>query len=186
VKLQEVTGMPESKRGHAGRAERVARAVTRFTGSGGAFLVALTLIVLWLLSGYLFGYSNTWQLVINTGTTIVTFLMVFLIQRSQNKEALALQLKLNELVAALEGASNRLVSVEDLSEKELKTLQDHYARLAAMAARDGDLLKSHSIEEADARHETKLRPRRGPHTPEGSQKREKEHGSEKSDQPASR
>jgi low affinity Fe/Cu permease len=178
--------MPESKRGHGGWAERVARAVTRFTGSGAAFLVALALIALWLLTGFLFRYSTTWQLVINTGTTIVTFLMVFLIQRSQNKEALALQLKLNELVAALEGASNRLVSVEDLSEKELKTLQDHYARLAAMAARDGDLLKSHSIEEADARHEVKLRPRGGPHAPQGSQKRQKEHGSEKPHQPASR
>jgi low affinity Fe/Cu permease len=164
----------------------VAGAVTRFTGGGPAFLVALALVVVWLLTGPLFGFSERWQLVINTGTTIVTFLMVFLIQRSQNKASLALQLKLNELVAALDGASNRLVSVEELSEEELKTLQDHYARLAAMAARDGDLLKSHSIEEADARHETKLGPRRGPHTPQGSQKRQQEHGSEKPDQPASR
>jgi low affinity Fe/Cu permease len=175
----------ESKHGRHGLAERVARAVTRFTGSGASFLVASTLVVVWLLTGPMFGYSNRWQLVINTGTTIVTFLMVFLIQRSQSKESLALQLKLNELVAALEGASNRLVSVEELSEKDLKTLEEHYARLAAMAKRDGDLQRSHSIEEADARHEFKLRPRRGPHAPQGSQQRQKEHGAEKSDQPAS-
>ena len=83
----------------------------------------------------MFGYSDTWQLVINTGTTIVTFLMVFLIQRSQNKDSLAIHLKLNELVAAMNGSSNRLIEVESLSEEELKVLRRHYHKLAAMAKR---------------------------------------------------
>jgi low affinity Fe/Cu permease len=94
--------------------------------------------------------------VINTGTTIVTFLMVFLIQRSQNKDSLALHLKLNELVAAMEGASNRLIDVEDLEEHELTVLHKHYARLATMAKRDFTLTRSHSIEEAEQRHKRKL------------------------------
>jgi low affinity Fe/Cu permease len=95
--------------------------------------------------------------VINTGTTIVTFLMVFLIQRAQNKDALAIQLKLDEIVAAIDGASNRLIAVEELSETELSTLHQHYRRLAEMAKGDGDLLKSHSIEEAEHRHRRKER-----------------------------
>jgi low affinity Fe/Cu permease len=113
-------------------------------------------VVVWGITGPLFGYSNTWQLVINTGTTIVTFLMVFLIQRTQNKDSLALQLKLNELVAAIEGASNRLIDVESLDEDELKTLRDYYGRLATMAKKDNILTKSHSVEEAEERHSTKL------------------------------
>jgi low affinity Fe/Cu permease len=95
--------------------------------------------------------------VINTGTTIVTFLMVFLIQRTQNKDSLAIQLKLNELVAAVAGASNRLIDVEDLSEEELKVLRRHYARLVTMAKKELDLTKSHSVEEAEARHTGKHR-----------------------------
>ena len=121
--------------------------------------MAVLVIVTWLVTGPLFDFSDTWQLVINTGTTIVTFVMVFLIQRTQNKESLALQLKLNELVAAVEGASNRLIDVEDLSENDLHALHAHYARLAAMAKRDADLTRSHSIEEAEARHREKHRPR---------------------------
>lgn len=156
--------MGRSTRKDLSAPERLARAVTRFTGSSAAFLTALGLVVAWLLTGPVFRFSNTWQLVINTSTTIITFLMVFLIQRSQNKDALALQLKLNEVVAALEGASNRLVSVEDLSEKELTALHAHYQRLAEMAKRDIDLLVSHSIEEAEARHEVKLGARKGERT----------------------
>ncbi|PYQ11659.1 MAG: low affinity iron permease family protein [Acidobacteria bacterium] len=152
--------MARSKQGRYGAPERLARAVTRFTGSSAAFLIALGIVVTWLVTGPLFHYSNTWQLVINTGTTIVTFLMVFLIQRTQNKDALALQLKLNEIVAAVEGASNRLVSVEDLSERELATLHAHFQRLAEMAGRDTNLLESHSVEEAQARHESKLQARK--------------------------
>jgi low affinity Fe/Cu permease len=160
--------------------------VTRFTSGGAAFLIALALVVLWIATGPLFHYSTTWQLVINTGTTVVTFLMVFLIQRSQNKDALAMQLKLNEIVAALEGASNRLVSIENLSEKELETLHTHYARLADMAKQDIDLLKSHSIDEAEVRHRSKLGARGGPHAAKGSQQGQKEHRSQKPHQPPGR
>jgi low affinity Fe/Cu permease len=134
---------------------RFATRATEWTGTTPAFLLAALVIVVWLITGPIFHYSDTWQLVINTGTTIVTFLMVFLIQRSQNKDALAMQLKLNELVAALEGASNRLISVEDLTEEELKVLHIHFKRLAEMSKRESSVSDSHSIEEAEARHNFK-------------------------------
>jgi low affinity Fe/Cu permease len=137
--------------------ERVARRVTEWAGGSWAFGLALAVIVVWLASGPLFHYSDTWQLVINTGTTIVTFLMVFLIQRSQNKDATALHLKLNELVAAVAGASNRLINVEDLSEEEVRTLHHHYQRLVAIAKQDITLTRSHSVEEADVRYRAKRR-----------------------------
>ena len=135
--------------------ERFSRKATEATGTSTAFILALLVIIVWITTGPLFNFSDTWQLVINTGTTIVTFLMVFLIQRSQNKDALAIHLKLNEIVAALEGASNRLIDVEDLTEEEIKTLHKHYQRLVAMAKKDIKLTQSHSIEEADARHQVK-------------------------------
>ncbi len=135
--------------------ERFSRTATEATGTSSAFILALLVIVVWIITGPLFQFSDTWQLVINTGTTIVTFLMVFLIQRSQNKDALAIHLKLNEIVAALEGASNRLIDVEDLTEDEIKTLHTYYQRLAVMAGKDLKLTQSHSIEEAQARHEAK-------------------------------
>jgi low affinity Fe/Cu permease len=141
--------------------ENFARAVTRFTGSTLAFMVAAAVIVVWGLSGPIFHYSDTWQLVINTGTTIVTFLMVFLIQRSQNNDSRAVHLKLNEIVAALEGASSRLVNVEDLSEDELKVLHHYYQRIAELAKKDSSLKESHSIEEAAARHEARMASRGG-------------------------
>jgi low affinity Fe/Cu permease len=128
---------------------------TKATGTSKAFLLALAVIIVWALTGPFFKFSNTWQLVINTGTTIVTFLMVFLIQRAQNKDAWAIHLKLNEIVAALEGSSNRLIDVEDLSEEEIATLHKHYRTLARMAKKDISLLQSHSIEEAEARHHIK-------------------------------
>ena len=102
--------------------ERFSTAVTRWTGGTSAFVVALGVIVVWAVTGPLFAFSDTWQLVINTGTTIVTFLMVFLIQRAQNKDSRAIHLKLNELVAAMKGASNRLIDAEDLTEDELELL----------------------------------------------------------------
>jgi low affinity Fe/Cu permease len=134
---------------------RFASWVAAATGTTTAFIIAASVVILWGLTGPLFKYSDTWQLVINTSTTIVTFLMVFLIQRSQNKESLAVQLKLNEIVAAIEGASNHLISVEDLSEQELETLHAHYRKLAEMAKTTANLTESHSIEEAEARHELK-------------------------------
>jgi low affinity Fe/Cu permease len=142
-----------------GLIERVSSAVTQWTGSTTAFASAVGVIIVWAILGPVFGYSDTWQLVINTGTTIVTFLMVFLIQRSQNKDALAIHLKLNELVAALEGASNRLIDVEELSEQELSTLQKHFATLANLAGEESDIAQSHSVEEADRRHSVKSKRR---------------------------
>jgi low affinity Fe/Cu permease len=138
--------------------ERLAHAATLATGTSMAFALAVGVIVVWGVTGPLFGFSDTWQLVINTGTTIVTFLMVFLIQRTQNKDSMAIQLKLNELVAAMQGASNRLIDIEDLSEEELRALHAHYGRLVAIAKRDLDLTKSHSVEEAETRHARKNPP----------------------------
>ncbi|HSP16812.1 MAG TPA: low affinity iron permease family protein [Thermoanaerobaculia bacterium] len=144
----------------SGALSRFATWVSAMAGSTAAFIAALATVVVWALTGPLFRYSDTWQLTINTGTTIITFLMVFLIQRAQNKDALAVQLKLNELVAAIEGASNRLISVEDLSEHELRVLHTHYQRLAEMAKKDLRITESHSIEEAEARHAFKRERRR--------------------------
>jgi low affinity Fe/Cu permease len=142
------------------RVESLSEAVTRWTGSTGAFATAAAIIVVWGAVGPLFGFSDTWQLVINTGTTIVTFLMVFLIQRSQNKDAVAVHLKLNELVAAIEGASNRLIEAEALTERELTALRKHYHELSKLAQDETDLTKSHSVEEARSRHTAKMRSRR--------------------------
>jgi low affinity Fe/Cu permease len=144
----------QSRLGHG--FESFAHAMSRFAGSTAAFMGAAGLIVLWLLVGPVFHYSSTWQLAVNTGTTIVTFLMVFLIQRTQNKDALAVQVKLNEIVAALQGASNRLVNVEDMDESDLEVLHSHYRSLAEMAKRDVDIRQSHSLDEADERHRQKL------------------------------
>jgi len=137
--------------------ELASRAVTDWTGSSWAFAIAALVIVVWLVTGPIFHYSDTWQLVINTGTTVVTFLMVFLIQRSQNKDSLAIHLKLNELVAAVHGASNRLIDVEALTEAELVLLHKFYGHLSKMAKRDLDLGQSHSVEEAEALHAHKRR-----------------------------
>lgn len=140
----------------AGTLEQISGAVTAWTGSSVAFAWAGGAIVVWAALGPIFQFSDTWQLVINTGTTIVTFLMVFLIQRSQNKDALVMHLKLNELVAALHGASNRLIDIEDLSERDLQVLHRHFAQLAKRAAEESDIAQSHSVEEADRRHAAKF------------------------------
>src|SRR5260370_27159416 len=126
---------------------RFATTVTHWAGSTAGFIGAVVVILIWAATGPIFHWSDTWQLVINTGTTIITFLMVFLIQRSQNKDSLAIQLKLNELVAAIQGASNLLIDIEDLTEEELRILHGHYRTLAAMARQEVDLLASHSVEE---------------------------------------
>ena len=137
------------------RFEAFSKVITQKTGSTGAFGCALGVIVVWSMLGPVFRFSDTWQLVINTSTTIVTFLMVFLIQRAQNKDSLAIHLKLNEIVAAVEGASNRLIDVESLTEHELTVLRRHYGKLAQMAKQDASLTKSYSIEEAEVRHKRK-------------------------------
>ena len=137
--------------------ERISRACSTFTGSTPAFIIAVFFIIGWLISGPLFGFSDTWQLVINTSTTIITFLMVFLIQRAQNKDSRAVHLKLNELIASQKGPSNRLVDIEELSEQELALLHDYYKKLSEMAAHEKDLTVSHSIEEAHAAHKIKYR-----------------------------
>jgi low affinity Fe/Cu permease len=108
----------------------VACATAHFAGRPSAFLTAVLLVVIWAVTGPLFGYSDTWQLVINTSTTIVTFLMVFLIQHTQNRDTLALQLKLAELIIAVDGAKNDVAVAEDLSEEELEELHEGYRRRA--------------------------------------------------------
>ena len=135
--------------------DRFSTAVTRATGSSYAFLIASVVVVLWALTGPIFDYSNTWQLVINTGTTIITFLMVFVIQQSQNKDTLAIQLKLNELIASDSAANNRLVDIEDLSPEELAVLKKFYVKLARLALTDDDVHASHSLDEAEGRHQVK-------------------------------
>ncbi|HEU4726783.1 MAG TPA: low affinity iron permease family protein [Kofleriaceae bacterium] len=136
--------------------DRFSTVVTRATGSSYAFLIALAVVAIWGVTGPIFDYSNSWQLVINTGTTIITFLMVFVIQQSQNKDTLAIQLKLNELIASDSAASNRVVDIEDLSSEELAVLKKFYVQLARLAATAEDVHASHSLDEADDRHQVKL------------------------------
>lgn len=135
--------------------EKISTKITAWTGSSTAFAVAFGVILVWGISGPIFGYSDTWQLVINTSTTIITFLMVFLIQKSQNKDSKAIQLKLNELIAANKYASNRMVDIEDLSEAELDILHKFYQQLADISKKDQDIHKSHSIDAARKLHEQK-------------------------------
>lgn len=128
--------------------DRFAGHATRYAGSPTAFVLAVSIVVSWACAGPLFGFSDTWQMVINTGTTIVTFLMVFLIQQSQNKDSEALHLKLNELLASNRAASNRLVAVEQLDQRDLDTLKAFRCHLAELARRDGDISETHSLHEA--------------------------------------
>ena len=135
--------------------EKFASVVTKAAGSTWAFIIAFMVVLVWAISGPIFHYSENWQLIINTGTTIITFLMVFLIQKAQNKDSLAIQLKLNELVAAHEFASNRLVNVENLTEKDLKMIQQYYSSLSNMSKKEESLQQSHSIDEASNLNEIK-------------------------------
>lgn len=132
------------------RLERLSRAATDWSGRTHAFVSAVGVVAVWALLGPYFKFSDTWQLVINTGTTIVTFLMVFLIQRAQNNDSRAVHLKLNEIVAALQGASNSLIDAEELSETELQALHERYVTLAAqIGARRGRQVAS--VEEIGTR-----------------------------------
>jgi low affinity Fe/Cu permease len=137
----------------------------RWTGGNVAFCLATASVIVWLLTGPVFHFSDTWQLVMNTVTNVVTYLMVFLIQRSQNKDSVAVHMKLNEIVAAIDGASNRLISAENLTERELATLSAYYNKLTTMAAADDDLTKSHSIEDAEKHHTFKRERRRAARPP---------------------
>ncbi len=136
--------------------ERFANWATAATGSSAAFIIAICTILVWLLTGPIFNYSDTWQLIINTGTTIITFLMVFLIQKTQNKDSKAIHLKLNELLASHQGASNRMVVIEDLTEKELDQLHKFYVQLSDLAEKEDDITCTHSIDAAEENHESKL------------------------------
>ena len=136
--------------------ERFSNSATAATGSSAAFFTAISVIVIWGVTGPIFGYSDTWQLIINTGTTIITFLMVFFIQKSQNKDSKAIHLKLNELLASHQGASNRMVDIEDLTEEELDHLHRFYVALCDMAEKEDDLTCTHSIDAAQENHNIKL------------------------------
>lgn len=127
--------------------DHFAARVTRWAGSPGIFCLALGVVLLWALTGPIFQFSENWQLVINTGTTIITFLMVFLIQQSQNKDSVAIHLKLNELLAANREASNRMIGIEDLDEQDLREVADFYVRLAERAKALGGQKEAHSIDE---------------------------------------
>ncbi|SDG48593.1 low affinity iron permease family protein [Chitinophaga filiformis] len=141
---------------NAGFFERFSSKVAQATGSQWAFFIALAAIIIWAITGPVFGFSDTWQLVINTGTTIITFLMVFIIQKSQNKDSKSVQLKLNELIAANKLASNRLIVVEDLTEEELDTLHNYYMKLSEETKKRLAMKESHSVEEAIENTDEKL------------------------------
>ena len=135
--------------------ESFASSATKATGSPIAFSIAFTIVFIWAVSGPVFHYSETWQTVISTTATIITFLMVFLIQKSQNKDSLAIQLKLNELVAANEFASNRLLNVEKMTEDELKVIHKYYTKLSDFTKNEDTMTQSHSIDETNELHDIK-------------------------------
>ncbi len=121
---------------HGSQFTRFAKWTSRATGHPTAFVAAMLIIVVWAVTGPIFGFSDTWQLVINTGTTIVTFLMVFLIQNTQNRDSEAMQLKLDELIRAVNGAHNGLLDLEELTEKDLERIKARYEALALKARED--------------------------------------------------
>lgn len=135
--------------------ENFASKASKAVGSSFAFISALTIVIVWAVCGPFFDFSETWQLVINTGTTIITFLMVFLIQKSQNKDSLAIQLKLNELVASNNQSSNRLVDIESMTEEEMLIIQKYYQKLSELSDKHEPIKTSHSIEEAQDDHQEK-------------------------------
>lgn len=143
---------PPTRRHRESPFAALARRAAHWSATSTAFAVAVGIVGVWLISGPFFGFSDTWLLAMNTGTTITTFLMVFLVQRAQAKDAKAIHLKLNEIVAALHGASNRLINVEDLTEEEVHGLHDHYGNLLKRTEDAGHKTHSHSVEETAAGH----------------------------------
>ncbi len=137
--------------------DRFAGHITRMAGSSWAFVVAVSIVVIWALAGPMLDYSQSWQLVINTGTTIITFLMVFLIQQSQNKDSLALHIKLNELIASNKLASNQTIAVEGLDAADLELLHAFYLKLAELAQQEHGLKRSHSLDDAGDAHRWKTK-----------------------------
>ncbi len=140
--------MPKQENDKISGFEKASNLITNYSASTPVFIIAVALIIVWIISGPVFNFSNTWLLIVNTGTSVITFLMVFLIQKSQNKESIAVQLKLNELIAANSGASNRLLNIQDLSENELNTLYEHYQTLVALSQKARSKTKGHSVEDA--------------------------------------
>ena len=134
---------------------KVSSKLTHAAGHPFASILAFLLIIGWAICGPVFHFSDTWQLVINTSTTIITFLMVFIIQQTQNKDTTAIHLKLNELIASHDKASNRLVDIEDLTEEELSVIKKYYTKLSHLAEKEKNLHKSHSLDEADENHQVK-------------------------------
>lgn len=127
--------MPNKNKTFSDRFRVFSRKVSKFTGSFWTFLLAVLIIIIWLITGPLFNYSDTWQLVINTGTTIITFLMVFIIQNTQNRDSKAVQLKLDELIKASK-ASNLAMNLENLSDKELDIIEQKYSKVYIKAAKE--------------------------------------------------
>ncbi len=154
--------LPESKLKTARLYTRIATKITQITGKPVSLILAFIIILVWAVTGPIFNFSDTWQLVINTGTTIITFLMVFIIQQSQNRDTTAIQLKLNELIACNKKASNRLIDIEDLTEDELNVLKKFYVKLSDLAESEDDLYSSHSLDEAKDYHDQKITRRKTP------------------------
>lgn len=157
--------MKTKKQNKSNAFEKFATHVSKAAGSTPAFIGAFFIVVIWAISGPFFDYSETWQLVINTGTTIITFLMVFLIQKAQNKDSLAIQLKLNELVASNEYSSNSLVDIESMTEEEMIIVQKYYRHLSELAKKEQSIRNSHSIAEAQEQHKRKDKTRTQSNTP---------------------
>lgn len=149
--------MEINKRNTSSFLEKISKKVSIASGSSGAFILAFSTIILWAILGPVFNFSDTWQLVINTSTTIVTFLMVFLIQRSQNRDSIALHLKLNELIISQKLANNHMVDVENISEKELNILLKYYSYLANASNAELPIAESHTLKKANAMHEMKTK-----------------------------
>ncbi|KYP13183.1 low affinity iron permease family protein [Flavihumibacter sp. CACIAM 22H1] len=135
--------------------EKISSKITKWTGSPAVVLAAFLLIIIWGATGPFFNFSENWQLIINSSTTIITFLMVFIIQHSQNKDTLAIQMKLNELLATQKNASNTLINIEDLTEEDLEKIKAHYNKLAELSKNKAAITETHGPDEASSRHKEK-------------------------------